>query len=186
MMTIQTVTPRSQGYRKRSAHAAMGVLVAALLVQTALPLSAQPTSAVPVPAQFATAHTVFLASGAAPGTGGKEVLIAQMVYSTFYRSLSAAGRYRLVSAPADAELSMAISTQDAISGVMQGDSVDELFLRLEIFDVKTHTLLWVLDEPLNGAFREDTFQKNVDKSVAALMSDLNSLASGAVPDKPGK
>ncbi|MGH9617016.1 MAG: hypothetical protein ACRD28_09775, partial [Acidobacteriaceae bacterium] len=183
---MQMGTPHSKSYCKHSAHAALCVLVAALFLQAALPLSAQSANAVPVPAQFATAHTVFLASGAAPGAGGKEVLIAQMVYSSFYKSLSAAGRYRLVSTPDDAELSMVISTQTAMSDVMKGDSVDESYLRLEIFDVRTHSLLWTIDEPLNGAFREKTFQKNVDKSVAAIMSDLNSLASGAVPGKPGK
>jgi len=153
----------------------------AVLMLAALPLCAQVPAAVPVPSQFATAHTAFLASGSAPGSGRNERFIAQVVYSSVYKSLSTAGHYHLVSAPADAELSMVVSTQSHVSDVMGGDSPFEALLRLEIYDVKTHTLLWALDEQINSMFREKTFQKNVDQSVAALMVDLNALASGSVP-----
>jgi hypothetical protein len=76
---------------------------------------------------------------------------------------------------------MIVSTQSHVSSVSGGDSFNAFFLRLEIYDVKTHTLLWALDESVNGAFREKTFQKNVDQSVAALMVDLNALANGTIP-----
>ena len=171
---MSTKNPNPKDYGNHHGHVAMGILIVALLFQAAPPLSAQSANAVPVPSQFATARTVFLASGSAPGSGTHEVLIARMVYSSFYRSLSTAGRYHLVSAPADADLSMVISA----------DSLNEPSLQLDIYDIKTHTLLWTLDEPLLGAFREKTFQKNIDKTVAALMNDLKSLASGEVPGGP--
>jgi len=158
------------------------ILAIAILLLAALPLSAQTPAAIPVPAQFTTAHTVFLASGSAPGSGRDEPVIAQMAYSSVYKSLSTSGRYQLVSTPADAELSMVVSTQSRISDVSRGTSTDTFFLRFEIYDVKTHTLLWALGEPINGTFRVKTFQKNVDLSVVLLMVDLKSLASGKIPD----
>jgi hypothetical protein len=148
---------------------------------SSMSLLAQSPGTVPVPSQLATAHTAFLASGSAPGAGRYEPLIAQMVYTSFYKSLSAAGQYHLVGGPADAELSMVISSQSHVSAVTNGSSFDANFIRLEIYDIKTHTLLWAIDEPLEGAYREKTFQKNVDKSIAALISDLKTLAGGALP-----
>ena len=169
------------GQIKHNSHQrSISTLAIAILLLATLPLFAQ-TPATPVPSQFATAHTAFLASGSAPGAGGRERLIAQMVYTSAYNSLSTAGRYHLVSMPADAELSMVISAESRIFDVSSGSSSDSIFLRLEIYDIKTHTLLWALDESVNGAFREKTFQKNVDQSVAALMDDLNALANGTIP-----
>jgi len=157
------------------------ILTVAMLLIAALPLTAQAPAAVPVPSQFATANTVFLASGSAPGRGENEPIIAQMVYRSVYKSMSATGRYKLVSTPADAEISMVISTQSRISSLLNGTPIYAIFLYLEIYDIKTHTLIWVLDEPVEGASREKTFQKNVDQSVAALMVDLNALADGKIP-----
>jgi hypothetical protein len=159
-------------------------LISSVLLISSLPLSAQSPATIPAPSQLGTAHTAFLASGSAPGAGPREFLIAQMVYASTYKSLSSSGQYRLVGAPADAEMSMVISTNITISDVINGGSLNSAFIRLEIFDVKTHTLLWALDEPIQGAFREKTFQKNVDESIAALMNDLKTLASGVIPGDP--
>lgn len=156
-------------------------IIALNLCMACTRLHAQSADAVTVPSQFATAHTAFLASGSAPGVGGRETLIAQMVYSSLFKSLSSAGQYHLVRTPADAEFSMIISANAQVSTVLNGSSIDAAYLRLEVYDVKTHTLLWALDEPIQGAFREKTFQKNVDESVALLTNDLKQLASGDVP-----
>ena len=156
-------------------------IISLSLFMACIKLDAQSADAVPVPSQFATAQTAFLASASAPGVGGRETLIAQIIYSSLYKSLSSGGQYRLVSAPADSELSMIISAHAHVSSVVNGSSFDATYLRLEVYDVKTHTLLWALDEPIQGAFRQKTFQKNVDKSIASLNNDLKQLASGAVP-----
>ena len=139
----------------------------------------------PVPSQLATAHTVFLASAGAPGSGGNEKQIAEMVYTTFYNALSAAHRYQLVDAPAAADLSMTISAQSHISDVSNGSSSDSAYLHLAIYDVKTHTLIWAIDEDIQGAFREKTFQHNVDTTVTVLIDDLNTLANGKLPGDTG-
>lgn len=160
------------------------ILSVAMLLIAALPLTAQAPVAVRVPSQLATAKTVFLASGSAPTSGSNQSVIAQMVYSSVYTSLSAAGRYHLVSTPAEAELSMIISIQSYNSSVAFDSSTEYSFLRLEIYDVKTHTLLWALNEPIDIDFpNKKGLQKKVGQSVAALMVDLNGLASGAIPGK---
>lgn len=156
------------------------VLVSAMLLVASIPCLPQPASTVPVPAQLGAAHTAFLGSGSAPGGGPKASLITQMVYSSVYRSLSS-GPYHLVGAPAEAELSLVISTDGGIVDVINGSSINSAFLRLDIYDTKTHSLLWALGEPVAGAFREKTFQKNVDESAVALRNELKILAAGNIP-----
>jgi len=159
-------------------------LIALIMLISSMNLSAQTLAPIPAPSQFATARTAFLASGSAPAAGPRQALVTQMVYSSFYRSFSAMGKYRLVTAPADAELSMVLSTDSFVSDTTNGNSFASPYLRLEIYDTKTHTLLWTLDEPIEGAFREKTFQRNIDDSVAALIGDLKTLASGNIPADP--
>jgi hypothetical protein len=158
--------------------------ISLFLLISSISVSAQSPSPIPAPSQFATAHTAFLASGSAPAAGARQALVAEMVYSSLYRSLSASGQYHLLAAPADAELSMIISTEMFVSDATNGSSIPYPYLRLEIYDTKTHALLWALDEPLQGAFREKTFEKNVDEAVASLAADLKTLAAGSIPGDP--
>jgi len=102
------------------------------------------------------------------------------VYASVYAAL-AKSHYQLVSTPSDAELSLVISTDEQVSDATHGNSVGFSFLRLEIYDTKTHTLLWTVEEPIEGAYREQTFRKNVDKSAATILNDLNLLATGKIP-----
>jgi hypothetical protein len=153
-----------------------------LLVATAL--CAQTPPAVPVPSQISTAHTAFLASGGAPGAGRNENLMTGLTYTGVYQALAKSGHYQLTAAPAEAEISMTIAIRDQVTSVSQGTSYDAFFLRLEISDTKTHTLLWAIDEPIQGAFREKTFQKNLDASITLLITDLNLLAAGNIPGDP--
>jgi hypothetical protein len=155
-----------------------------VLLISSISLHAQAPVAIAVPSQFATARTAFLGSGPTPAAGLRQTAVAQVVYSTFYRSLSAVGQYRLVSAPADAELSMVLSTDSFMPNSVSGGFTSEPYLRLETYDTKTHSLLWTLDEPLNGYLAAKTLQQNVDQTVAALINDLKTLASGSVPGDP--
>jgi hypothetical protein len=149
-----------------------------ILLSSATSLLAQ---SLPAPAQFATAKKIFLGSGGAPGTGFNERLFSSQIYTTMYQSLQASGRYQMQTAPSDAELGMTISVIRFSSSVTNGNSGDITSLRLEITDIKTRTLLWAIDEPLQGAFREKTFEKNVGSSISAMMADLNALAAGQIP-----
>ncbi len=138
----------------RTAFVAFTLLVAPLLVRAQSP--------VPVPSQFATAKTVFLASASAPGFSNEKNTSAA-IYNTVYRSLAAAGRYRLVPTPAEADLSMVLTIKEQI-------------LSLDIYDVKTHTLLWVIDEPI---FLPTI--KNLQASALLFAADLNTLANNKLP-----
>jgi hypothetical protein len=137
-------------------------LTSLVLLISCMNVSAQSSSAVPVPSQFATAHTVFLASACAPGFSDEKAT-AGAIYATVYQSLAASGRYRLVAVPADADLSMVLTIRESVLG-------------LEIYDVKTHTLLWVLDEPV----WLPTI-KNMQASAELFINDLNTLASNKMP-----
>jgi hypothetical protein len=152
----------------------------ALAIALALtPMAHAQTAAAPVPSQFATAQTVFLASAGAPVGGTKEKLMVNMVYSGMYDALTSLKQYRLVTAPADADLSMEVSVVVAVGAV--NGTFNNVVLRLVVRDTKTHALLWTLDEPLDGAFREKTFQRNVDSAATKITADLKSLAEGKEP-----
>ncbi|HEX4030600.1 MAG TPA: hypothetical protein VHX20_09570, partial [Terracidiphilus sp.] len=79
----------------------------------------------------------------------------------------------LVSTPTDADLSMVVTLRPSPSG--------EGYLNLEIFDTKTHSLLWVLDEPIKIATLEKTFIKNAQASAQLFLADLDILANGKIP-----
>jgi hypothetical protein len=87
--------------------------------------------------------------------------------------------YTLVQNPADAELSVEAS--------VTGDAIADVRLHVAIYDTKTHTLLCVFDEPMNGRV-DKTIPKNLDKSVQQFTADLRALSSGPIapPPAPGK
>lgn len=132
-----------------------------------------------VPSQFATAQTVFLGAAGASSGGTKEKLMVNMVYSGMYDALTSLKQYRIVTAPADADLSMEVSAVVTVGAV--NGTFNSVVLRLVVRDTKTHALLWTIDEPLNGAFREKTFQRNVDSAAKEIAADLKSLAEGKEP-----
>jgi hypothetical protein len=76
---------------------------------------------------------------------------------------------------------MEVSVGVNYSMVTSGSSTQSPYVRLRVYDPKTHALLWEIDELLSGAFRRATMQKNIDESVAALAADLKTLAAGNLP-----
>jgi hypothetical protein len=144
----------------------------AVLIFLSVGLPAQTPQDTPVPADFATKQSAFIASAGSLWLAPKEKLLVSMVYDSFYRQLNTWNRYKITASPNDADLAFEISIQD-IS--------DQAYLRLNIRDIKTHALLWTLHEHVDGAFREKTFQHNVDVSVGELIEDLKSLAAGKQP-----
>lgn len=138
------------------------------------------------PTDFAVAQTAFVASAGAPSLGSKEKLVVGMLYPDFFQQLTAWNKYRLINSPQNADIAMEISLQQTVSDVINGSAASAAYVRLDIRDVKTRTLLWSLDEPVNGAFREKTLQHNVDDAVTQLMTDLKLLAAGRLPFDPAK
>jgi hypothetical protein len=135
---------------------------------------------VPVPSNFATAKTAFLASEGAPDLATKEKEGISILYSSMYKALLAASIYKLETNPAAADLSMSVSIGN-ISMDFNGNSLANPFIRLSIRDTKTQSLLWNIDETLKGAWREKTFEKNVDTCTAQIIADLKQLAAGTSP-----
>ena len=154
--------------------------IAVVLAAIASPAIAQ-SGSVPVPAEFASAHTLFLSCGGAPLLASREKEGVTMLYTSAYHALSSAGHYRLTSTPADSDITAVISLEDRLSGVSYGSSAEADFIQLAVYDTKTHALLWNIDEPVDGAIRKASFQKNIDASVAKIVADLNSLAAGKLP-----
>jgi hypothetical protein len=140
-------------------------------IAISIPALAQ-SPAVAVPSQFATAHTLFIGYGGAGGLTNIESTAT--LYTSAYHGLSS-GPYRLTTTPADADLSAVFSGEGAPG------SAGVTFIRLAVFDTKTHALLWIIDERVNGGFKKDSFQKNIDESVAKIVAALNSLAAGKLP-----
>jgi hypothetical protein len=157
------------------------ILAAALALFAAPTLRAQ--TPIPLPAQLSAAHTVFLASAGAPALAAKENLGTATMYSSMFHALSTDQRLQLVPSPAAAELSMEVSILVTSTGMPGTFGVPSL--RLAIYDTKTHSLIWTIDEPLEGAFREKTFEHNLDEAANKIAADLESLAGGVIPGQPG-
>ena len=148
-------------------------LISFALLISSMNLSAQ--TAIPVPAQLTAAKTVFVAyAGSRWYTQADGILVYQSVRT----GLASIG-YTLVQNPADSELSFEAS--------VTGDAVADCRLHVAIYDTKTHTLLWVFDEPLDGRV-DKTIPKNLDKAVQQFTADLRALTSGpiAAPAAPDK
>ena len=143
------------------------IAIFSILLIPSMGLWGQSATPVAVPSQLATAQNVFLASAAAPGFSNEKA-IAGILYTTVYQSLAASGRYHLVARPADAELSMVLTARL----VGQQGSV----LSLDIYDVKTHALLWTIDEPVFLPQTED-----MQASALLFIDDLNALANDKLP-----
>lgn len=140
--------------------------IAFALLVPSLNLPAQAPSA-PIPSQLTNPQTVFLASGGAPGSSNEKATAAAL-YTTLYQSLAASGRYHLVATPAEAGLSMVLTLRR-----VQGQ---QNVISLDIYDVKTHMLLWTIDEPVFLDKMED-----LQASTLLFINDLNALANNEFP-----
>ena len=148
------------------------------LAASTMTVAQSPT--VMLPAQLTSAHTMFLGYGGAEVLGKNVQEGASMLYSSAVKALST-GHYQLTNTPTNADLCGVISIDAITTNTINGNSSESASVRLAIFDTKTHSLLWTVEEPLEGAFRKASFQKNLEDSVAKLVADLNSLATGKLP-----
>ena len=141
----------------------------ALLISS-ISLSAQTTTAIKLPSQLATAKTIFVAFAGAPIgiDSDKDIPVTKLVITGVQDSLSKSGRYTQVDKPGDAELSARLSVESGIG------------IRLAIFDTRTGTLLWTIDEPVQWGARKETILKNIKDGTARLIADLDALASGTI------
>jgi len=149
-------------------------------------LTAQQTAnPAPVPTQILAAKKVFISNA-----GGDELFYEDPLfdggpdraYNQFYASMKTSGRYELVGAPSDADLLLEI--RFTIPKVDKGLQTEKLVpspydpqFRLVVRDPKTNALLWAFTEHTQWALRQTNRDKNFDKAMAKLVSDVQTLNS---------
>lgn len=152
--------------------------LALALLSTPFLAAQQAKEAAPLPVQIAAAKRIFISNGGVDGnsleafrrTGGSD-----QPYNQFYNAMKGWGRYELVAAPADADLVLEIRFAAPLTGCDKICSYAPQ-LGLTILDAKTHFTLWTLIEPVDGAFRKATWEKNFSKGMTNLMDDMRKLA----------
>ena len=155
------------------------VVMRGMVVNAATQDAGKPAMATaPMPTAIQTAKRVFL------GNAGVDSMSipafrksgdVNQPYNWFYVAMKNWGRYELVGNPADADLVFEISFAAPLIGA---DKISTYapYLRLEILDAKTHFLLWTIVEPVEGAFRKASWDKNFNAGVASLVSDLKNMS----------
>jgi hypothetical protein len=155
-----------------------------LLVMSAPALSQEvaPAKAAPLPTQLSTARKVFVsnASGAEPDRDQHQYFIpgwsVDEPYNRFYAALSKT-RFEPVLSPGEADLIFEIRFATPLPSA---HIVDSPQLYLEIFDPKTHVLLWAFSRRADmsgGPHWKEKRSKNFDQSLEKLVDDVVKLAS---------
>jgi hypothetical protein len=166
------------GQIKHNSHQrSVSMIAVAILLLAALPLVAQTPTPAPIPAQFATAKTVFLSNA-----GPQDNVVSERAYTTFYTGLTQWNHYQLVTAPANAELVLELRYTAPLSNisVMSGGSFPPSYrpqFQLIIIDRATGVILWSSTETPFGTRKQNTN----DNAVNALLADLKALVSGQFP-----
>ena len=152
-------------------------IATALLLLTVAPLSAQAPPA-PIPAQLATAKSVFLANAGSTPANNQLAILA---YDNLYQGLAAQNRYQLTAAPADADLIFEVSVISVFEGQ---NATGAQYIQLLIRDAKSQSLLWSTAESIPVAAREKTLEKNAADATAKLVTDLATLTSNHAAAPP--
>ncbi|MFZ0908036.1 MAG: hypothetical protein WCC76_19440 [Candidatus Acidiferrales bacterium] len=142
------------------------------------------TSRAPLPPQLNSAKKVFVSNAGSDGSLFPGAFKGQpdRTYDEFYAEMKGWGRYKLVLAPADAELVFEIKFVAPIGMVSvmggNGGSMLDPQLRLVILDQRTHVVFWGFTEHVKpGA----AFSKNFDQSMANLLDDVKSVVGPSIP-----
>lgn len=129
----------------------------------------------PVPAQIASAKSVFI-SNTAPDGMPSNILEnfgePNRPYDQLYAAMKSWGRYQLAGSPEDADLVLEIHFTRSFQTGGLGEGAE---FYLSVLDEKTHFVLWTLVEPVEGAVRKVSWERNIDSSVDRLVSDLRMM-----------
>jgi hypothetical protein len=136
-----------------------------------------PTGTAPIPSPILSGKKAFI-SNVGIDTPGLAAFkrVGYTPYERFYSEMQSWGRYELVAAPADADLVFEIRFLTPLNILNSYDPQ----LRLTILDAKTHFVLWTFIEPVQGAFRESTWNKNFSTGLTNLMTDVKKIAAQPV------
>jgi hypothetical protein len=148
-------------------------LAATLLSVPVLTAQQQAAPPAPVPPQIVTARKIFVSNTSADGTSAGyfwKIGGPTRPFDEFYAAMKNWGRYELVSAPADADLVFEIRFGEPV-GILGAPCV------ISILDAKTHFTLWTLVEPMQGALRKGTWEKNFTQGMTKIVEDLKKLSA---------
>lgn len=130
----------------------------------------------PLPAQIVNAKSVFISNTAPDGMPSlmlENFNEPNRPYDQLYAAMKSWGRYQLAGSPEDADLVLEIHfTRSVYTGGL-GEGAE---FYLSILDEKTHFVLWTLVEPVQGAVRKVSWEKNIDASVDALVNDMKVMS----------
>ncbi len=152
-----------------------------LLAASALAQQIPPGTTGPIPAAIVSAKTVFISNGGSdaglfpsPFSGDQD-----RPYNQFYKALQKDGHDQLVSDPSQADLVLELRLQAPYGpsnpNKAQGASDPEPQFRLEIYDRRTHYVLWTLTQPIGWAILQKTHDRNFDNALNELVSAFESL-----------
>jgi hypothetical protein len=150
-------------------------IAAALLTLTLATAHAQtdpPTA--PLPTALAKATKLFIGNA-----GDQENADCLRTYNSFYDGVSKLGRFTLVLDPAEADLILELHYEIGLGqsvGSNQGGNALRQF-RVVIEDPRSRIILWSLTERTNYAYFQHNRNKNLDETIATLVSDFNLLAA---------
>lgn len=153
-------------------------VVLILLLFPAL-LFAQTSSPTPIPAPITNAKTIFIANQGADANSQPAFKRAGQInepYNSVYKAIAAWGHYEIVSTPDGADLIFEIRFTAAMTDCGKVISYAPQ-LELTILDGKTHVPVWVLTQPVKGAFRKATWEKNYNDGITGLVNQLKTLVA---------
>lgn len=143
----------------------------------------------PVPSQIASAKSVFISNAGGLCDPYDPVSFgggANRAYREFYAGVEKWGRYHLVASPANADLDFVIRFSCRAAPYRSETTTFErkpfvAQLRLTIFDIRTHVLLWSITQPVSTAILESNRSKNFEYAMGRLLFHLASIAPKPVP-----
>ncbi len=156
------------------------VLLLVLMPVAAWSAPQKDAAVAPVPAQIVSAKKIFISNaggGCSPFGRGGFSGGPDRAYDQFYGAMKTWGHYELIGSPAEAELDFEItfSCPSAEANVVKGDSLGPTYdpqLRLVIWDIKTHMILWGITQHVEPALLQGNRDKNLDRAIKELVTGV--------------
>jgi hypothetical protein len=152
----------------------------ALSAALALPAFAQTANPASAPLPDAITHASKLFLGNA---GDQENADCLRAYNDFYDGIAALKRFQQVTDPNQADLILELHYEiDLGQSVASNDSRQSVRrFRVVLIDPHSHATLWSLTERTNYAVFKSNRNKNLDETVANLVSDFSLLTQSLPP-----
>jgi hypothetical protein len=139
----------------------------------------------PIPAAIVSAHTIFVSNGGSdaglfpsPFSGDEN-----RPYNELYRELQADPHYQLVSDPAQADLVLELRLLAPYgptnANKVQGAANPQPQFRLEIYEGRTHYVLWTLTQSIPTAILQRTHDRNFDDALTQVVKDFEALGQNS-------